>query len=236
MSNDGHDTNITFAASWERTWLTPLLNNSYFTNNTLILLTFDEVETYTKGNKVFAVLLGGAIPESLKGTTDDTFYNHYSALSSVSVNWGLPSLGRWDCEANVFALVANKTGYENAKVDTSNVFFNSSYPGPLSDALYIPHWPTPNTTAKCAAGLGVLDAVKKTYGSAAQTYNYTNVYPYDAASSNNNGGTPVTNGQANSTAGSTPAATTTKAAAVKGANLVLAVVVLPFAAAILILM
>jgi acid phosphatase len=121
MTNDGHDTNITFAASWERNFMTPLLNNSYFMNNTLILVTFDEDETYTKHNKVFSILLGGAIPENLKGTTDNTFYNHYSTITSVSVNWGLPSLGRWDCEANVFALVANKTGYTNAEVDITNL-------------------------------------------------------------------------------------------------------------------
>jgi acid phosphatase len=225
MTNDGHDTNISYAASWERNWITPLLNNTYFMNNSLILLTFDEIETYPEPNKVFAVLLGGAIPDSLKGTTDDTFYNHYSTISSVSVNWGLPSLGRWDCEANVFALVANKTGYANAKVDTSNLFFNSSYPGPLSDTLYTSQWPVPNTGAKCAAGLGVLAAVKSTYANQTETFNYTNVYPYDAAASNNVGGTPVTGGVVSSPAGSTagtgsasstsaaPAASSSKSAA-----------------------
>jgi acid phosphatase len=207
MTDDGHDTNVSFASTWERNFMTPLLNNSYFMNNTLILLTFDEVETYTTGNKVFSILLGGAIPANLKGTTDNTFYNHYSTIASMSVNWGLPSLGRWDCEANVFALVANKTGYTNAKVDTSNLFFNASYPGPLSDALYTPHWPVPNITAKCASGYGVLSSVKTTWANLTQTYNYTNVYPYDAPDSNDVGGTPVTNGQASS-AGGVPAPTT----------------------------
>ncbi|EXA32424.1 hypothetical protein FOVG_16345 [Fusarium oxysporum f. sp. pisi HDV247] len=27
-------------------------------------------------------------------------------LSTVFVNWGLPSLGRWDCDANVFSVLA----------------------------------------------------------------------------------------------------------------------------------
>jgi acid phosphatase len=201
-------------------------------NNTLLLLTFDETETYTQGNKVFSILLGGAIPDSLKGTTDDTFYNHYSAISTVSVNWGLPSLGRWDCEANVFALVANATKYKNAKVDTSKLYFNQSYPGPLSDTAYIPTWPVPDTSAKCASGLGVLDAVKKTYGTTKATYNYTNVYPYDAAS-NTNGGTPVTNGQTNST-GSAPAATSSKAgAAILSVGSSLVAVAMPLFAALL---
>jgi acid phosphatase len=214
MTDDAHDTNVTFAGNWEKNFLTPLLNNTYFMNNSLILLTFDEDETYTVGNKIFSILIGGAIPDNLKGTSDDTFYNHYSTISTVAVNWGLPSLGRWDCEANVFALVANKTNYNNAKVDTSNLYFNASYPGPLSDALYIPTWPVPNTSAKCASGKGVLDSVVSTWGKLNATYNYTNVYPYDNGSNNNNGGTPVSGGGINGTATSgAPAATSKKGAA-----------------------
>lgn len=189
MTDDGHDTNVTYESSWARSWLTPLLNNTYFMNNTLILLTFDEVETYTTKNKPFAILLGGAIPDHLKGTTDDTFYNHYSAISTVSMNWGLPSLGRWDCEANVFALVANQTGYKNYDVDATNLFFNASYPGPLSDNKYIPDWPVPATDAKCAAGMGVLQAVRNIYGSSAATYNYSSSpYPYLQSAGINTGG------------------------------------------------
>jgi hypothetical protein len=53
MTNDGHDTTITFTANWARTFLTPLLNNSYFMNNTLVVLTFDEDDTYTEHNSVY---------------------------------------------------------------------------------------------------------------------------------------------------------------------------------------
>jgi acid phosphatase len=191
MTNDGHDTNVTFAGSWARSFLEPLLNNSYFMNNTLIVLTFDEDETYTIGNKVYNVLLGGAIPASLKGTTDSTFYNHYSMLSTVEVNWGLPSLGRWDCGANVLEVVANKTGYVNSVVNTTNIFFNSSYPGAVSDTEFYPVWPVPDTLSQCASGKGVLGSIISTWGNSSGTYNYTNVYPYDAAAGNNVGGSPV---------------------------------------------
>ncbi|OCK73011.1 phosphoesterase-domain-containing protein [Lepidopterella palustris CBS 459.81] len=181
MTNDGHDTTITFAASWAKTFLTPLLNNTYLMNNTLIILSFDEVETYTAQNKVFTILLGGAIPDSAKGTTDNTFYTHYSTLSTVEMNWGLPSLGRWDCGANVLQVVANKTGYTNQVVDTTNLYLNVSYPGPLSDKAYIPTWPAPNTNAKCVAGNGVLGGIVSTWGKSDGTYNYTNVFPSVAA-------------------------------------------------------
>lgn len=209
MTNDGHDTTVTFAASWARTFLEPLLNNSYVMNDTLIVLTFDEDETYTDHNTVFTILLGGAIPTSLWNTTDDTFYNHYSMLSTVELNWGLPSLGRWDCNANVLQTVANKTGYVNAIVNTTNLYFNSSYPGPLSDALYVPVWPVPDTNAVCAAG-SILPAVVSTWGKSSGTYNYTNVYPYDAAVNNNVGGTET---YPSSTTKSSATATASKAAA-----------------------
>jgi acid phosphatase len=191
MTNDGHDTSVTVAASWTRSFIEPLLNNTYFMNNTLIVITFDEDETYTVGNKVYTLLLGGVIPDSLKGTTDDTFYNHYSMLSTVEVNWGLPSLGRWDCGANVLEVVANKTGYKNSVVNTTNLYFNTSYPGPVSDAKFYPVWAVPDTLSQCASGKGVLSSIAKTWGKSSGTYNYTNVYNYDAASGNNVGGSPV---------------------------------------------
>lgn len=216
MTNDGHDTTVTFTANWARTFLEPLLNNSYFMNNTLVVLTFDEDDTYTEHNNVFTVLLWGAIPTSLHNTTDSTFYNHYSMLSTVELNWGLPSLGRWDCNANVLALVANKTGYSNQKVDITSLFFNSSYPGPLSDAEYIPVWPVP-TNGKCAAG-SILSSVVSTWGTAGGSRNYTNVYPYDAASNNNVASSPSSSASGGSTGtptstSSSPSATTSKPSA-----------------------
>lgn len=182
MTNDAHDTNITFGAKWEFNFVNPLLSNEYFMNDTLLLLTFDENETYGVENKIFAILLGGAVPKELRGTTDDTFYNHYSTISSVSQNWGLPSLGRWDCNANVFDLVANKTGYKNAVLNFNDkgVYFNQSYPGPLSDDLYDPTWPVPTNSSTCANGKGVLASIVKTYSGKAATFNYTTPYPYDA--------------------------------------------------------
>ena len=45
---------------------------------------------------VTLLLLGGAVPESARGTTDSTYYTHYSLLSTVEANWGLGSLGRGD--------------------------------------------------------------------------------------------------------------------------------------------
>ncbi|KAJ7818640.1 hypothetical protein B0H13DRAFT_2455004 [Mycena leptocephala] len=90
VSNDAHDTTIDFAASFLEYWFLPLLTDPHVNDDdTLILLTFDETETYTIQNNVFAVVLGGAIPLKLRGTTDETMYTHHSTLSTVQEDWGL---------------------------------------------------------------------------------------------------------------------------------------------------
>ncbi|KAL2821225.1 acid phosphatase [Aspergillus granulosus] len=201
VTNDAHDTNITFGAKWERGWIADLLNNEYFMNNTLVLLTFDE-DGYAKNNKVFSVLLGGAVPDHLKGTQDDTFYTHYSSIATVSANWGLPSLGRWDCGANIFEIVANKTGYVNYEVDTTNLLLNQTYPGPEAIGWigkYSPVWPIPVTDAQCSAGNGVLESVKSAYGDISPTYNYTSPYPWDAKNNYNVNVTAVRKGTSSTT-------------------------------------
>jgi acid phosphatase len=214
MVNDGHDTNVTFASAWERGFLAEMLNNTYAMNNTLVLLTFDESEEDAQPNKIYAILLGGAIPSSLKGTIDSTFYTHFSTLSTVSVNWGLPSLGRWDCSANVFQLVANKTGYANYDVNTGKLLMNSTSPGPLSDKAYIPDWPVPDVSAKCASGLGVLETVKKTYSGMNPTFNYSgSPFPHDDVHGVNIGVSATQQKPPPSTASSTPGAKPSKAAA-----------------------
>lgn len=190
MTNDAHDTDVTFAGNFLEKFLPPLLKNEYFTKDTLVLVTFDEGGNYSVPNRVYSILLGGAIPDHLKGTTDDTFYTHYSVIASLSANWGLPSLGRWDCGANLFKMVAEKVGYTNWDVELDNVYLNQTYPGPLSDgsySTYSPNWPVPATFGRCSAGHGVLHQVRKTYHHQEPTYNYTSPVPYDSVSGINTG-------------------------------------------------
>jgi hypothetical protein len=102
MVNDGHDTSVEYAAAWLEFWLAPLLSDQNFNDNkTLIVLAFDENESYTENNCVLTLLLGGAVPDSARGTNDSTYYTHYSLLSTVEANWGLGSLGRGDTNKSV---------------------------------------------------------------------------------------------------------------------------------------
>ncbi|KAK3900461.1 phosphoesterase family-domain-containing protein [Staphylotrichum tortipilum] len=102
MTNDGHDSSIAVAGKWARGWLTPLLANPNFNiNRTLVVLTFDEGTT-SGTNQVYSVLLGSAVPAAKVGTTNNTFYNHYSLTKTAELNWGLGSLGQNDVSASAF--------------------------------------------------------------------------------------------------------------------------------------
>ncbi|KAJ9627067.1 hypothetical protein H2203_003528 [Taxawa tesnikishii (nom. ined.)] len=171
MTSDGHDTSVTVAGTWTRNFLEPLLNDKRFMQNTLVLVTFDENHTYTLANRVMGILLGDAVPSHLVNTTDSTFYDHYSEISTIQANWGLHTLGRWDVGANVFDLVAKKTGdkntaWEGPTAANPTVFLNQSFPGPFNSANSSVAYPVPNT-ALVRAGRSVLPKVVSTWGSKA---------------------------------------------------------------------
>lgn len=183
MTDDGHDTSVTVAGAWANRFLTPLLSNKNFMNNTLVLLTFDEDETYSQQNKVYAVLLGDAVPIALQGTTDPSFYTHYSEISTVEANWGLHTLGRWDVGANVFKLVANKTGDTIRAASNpalAQTYLNASYPGIFNTRTKAP-LPVPNTTL-VVNGRSVLPAIASVWGGQqCHTYYDGRVSPPSAA-------------------------------------------------------
>lgn len=170
MTSDGHDTDVTTAGVWTRNFLEPLLDNKKFMKNTLVLVTFDENHTYTQQNKVLGILLGDAVPDKLVGTTDSTYYNHYSEISTVEANWDLDTLGRWDVGANVFSVVASHTGDKvrpwSGTPDLSQRYFNTSYAGLFNSKNTSVPLPPPNTNAGYA-GRTVLASIKQTWGALA---------------------------------------------------------------------
>ncbi|KAK8053320.1 phosphoesterase-domain-containing protein [Apiospora saccharicola] len=99
MTSDGHDTSVTTAGLWMRSFLTPLLADPKFnTNRTLVVVSFDETENYFSSNRVFTMLLGGAV-RGKEGTKEGAKYNHYSGLKTVEQNWDLGDLGQNDVKA-----------------------------------------------------------------------------------------------------------------------------------------
>ena len=185
MLNDGHNTTLEYAANWTQAFLAPLLTNAQFMDRTLILLTYDESQTYPLPNRIVSLLLGGAVPSNLKGTTDDTLYTHYSILSTLENNWDLPNLGRYDVGANVFSLVASQTGYINHPPSNIASVNNSlSYAGFLNSnpALSLPI-PPPNLQLIGAGGRGILYGVANNWISAKNE-----LTPYDGSGELADGG------------------------------------------------
>ncbi|KAK1963900.1 phosphoesterase-domain-containing protein [Colletotrichum sublineola] len=176
MTSDGHDTSVTVAGAWTRNFLEPLLADANFMRNTLVLVTFDENETYGRQNRILGILLGDAVPRELVNTTDSSFYNHYSGLATVQANWDLPTLGRWDVGANVYRWVADKTGsivrrWSDATTVPDDRFFNLSYAG-VFNTDHPRQYPKPNLALDMnVAGRKILDSVKQTWkDSTAPTY------------------------------------------------------------------
>lgn len=162
MTNDGHDSDLLYSGQFARSFLDPLLRNKNFNSDkTLILVTWDESEQYPIPNQVFGILLGGAVPQNLVGTEDNNFYNHYSQISSVSANWDLPTLGRWDVGANVFQLVANKTNDKLRSWAGEQYRYNNPYAGYFSMKGNTGKIPKPNLAlSPNAAGRYILQSIK----------------------------------------------------------------------------
>lgn len=182
MTSDGHDTSVTTAGAWTRAFLEPLMDNPNFMNNTLVLITWDENHTYPIKNKVLGILMGDAVPANQLGTIDSTIYTHYSEIATVSANWDLHTLGRYDVGANVFALVAEKTGDTLCEWTGSppfdEVYLNASYAGPLATSSA--PWPKPNTSA-VVNSRSVLPSIVETWSSFPdETYYGTGIEVGDA--------------------------------------------------------
>jgi acid phosphatase len=110
---------------------------------------------------VRAILLGSAVPKHLIGTTDNSFYNHFTSISTVSANWGLHTLGRYDVGANVLSFVAKKT-HDVVRVPQNPPLLNLSYPGVFNSRTKAP-LPIPNTKL-VVNGRTVLPEIVATWG------------------------------------------------------------------------
>lgn len=179
MTSDGHDTSVTTAGRWTLNFLTPLLKDANFMARTLILVTFDENHTYSIGNRVFSMLLGGAVPSNLQGTIDSNYYNHYSGLATVEANWGLHTLGRFDIGANVFKVVADQTldqvrTWPEITSQSPSIFSNQSYAGYFNTHNNKVVLPAPNIDA-VVNGRTVLPAIQQTWAGSSASYYTTDV-------------------------------------------------------------
>ncbi|CAN5623680.1 alkaline phosphatase family protein [soil metagenome] len=96
MKNDGHNTGVAFANNWYDKAFSPMLNDSKFMKNTILITTFDESSGGLK-NQIYTTIVGGPVKQ---GSYADAL-THYSLLRLMEENWSLGSLGREDATATV---------------------------------------------------------------------------------------------------------------------------------------
>jgi hypothetical protein len=94
MRNDGHDTNLAFAAKWLQGFLDPILGDPSVMKDTLVVVTFDESATQ-KPNHIYTVFLG----DMVKPGIDPKRHDHYSLLRTIEDNFGVGTLGAKDAAA-----------------------------------------------------------------------------------------------------------------------------------------
>ena len=95
LDHDGHDTGIAKAAIWLQGFLDPLHADGAWPDDTLIVVTFDELgdQSSSYGNNIYTVLLGNMIRPGtiIRGRRD-----HYDVLRMIEDNFGLCSLAGGD--------------------------------------------------------------------------------------------------------------------------------------------
>jgi phosphatidylinositol-3-phosphatase len=115
MKDDGHDTNVSFASAWLHTFLTPLVNKTWFAS-TAFLITVDEgtnsagagssskgPTNTTGGGNVYLAIVS---PLSVGLGNLTTLASHYSVMTTVEWLLGLSSTGHHDVGTSWPALKA----------------------------------------------------------------------------------------------------------------------------------
>ncbi|MGZ3697455.1 MAG: alkaline phosphatase family protein [Bdellovibrionota bacterium] len=100
LNNDGHDTGPAYADKFLSGFFGPLLQNPAFTKDLLLVVTFDESESYLGPNHIFTVLYGDGVTQ---GVESRLTLNHYSLMKMIEDEFSLGNLGQSDASAATVA-------------------------------------------------------------------------------------------------------------------------------------
>lgn len=98
LQNDGHDTGVRFADSWASRFVPWLLSNPKFTQDMLLILTFDESGPFGN-NRIFTAISGDMVKSNVDLPELHSRLNHYNILRTIEDNFGLGTLGKSDSSA-----------------------------------------------------------------------------------------------------------------------------------------
>jgi phosphatidylinositol-3-phosphatase len=103
MCHDMHDCAVGDGDKWLQTWVPQILASPAWQENGVLFITFDEGKTkescctYAAGGKIDTLVVS---PLVQPGFTSDVPYNHYSLLGTIELAWGLPLLGKANCDCS----------------------------------------------------------------------------------------------------------------------------------------
>lgn len=167
LQNDGTKSDLATAAKWVRNFLEPHISDKKAYHRKLFIVTFARSSSTNGPNRVWSVILGD-IHENLRGDKDSTYYDHYSILASAEANYELPSLGRYDCSANVFSVINKKAKFHNRDApEITDKYNQGPFAGYLSDDTI--DLPVPNLICDNNRD-GVLRRVRKQWKKASYSY------------------------------------------------------------------
>jgi len=95
LQNSGHDASLEHVDRWLAQTFGPLLQNSRFMKDMLLVVTFDE-GSRSKDNHIYTALVGDSVKA---GSVSSATYNHYNVLRTIEDAFGLGTLGRNDAGA-----------------------------------------------------------------------------------------------------------------------------------------
>ncbi|GMM51060.1 hypothetical protein DASB73_020180 [Starmerella bacillaris] len=168
LDHDGTNTNLETAASWVRNFIDPYIADRKHYHRKLFIITFARASSNTGPNKVWTCILGD-MHEWERNTRDSNYYDHYSIPASTIANYDLPSLGRYDCSANVFHIINVKCHQKNLmNPEITDNYNQGPFAGYLSDdSLSLP---VPNLNCEGRGHSGLLRRVKKIWKKASLSY------------------------------------------------------------------
>jgi phospholipase C len=104
MCNDGHDCPLSASDAWLQTWVPQILQSPAWQDGGALFITYDEGEkadgaccTYGEGGRIAMLVIA---PQGKTGYTSQVAYDHYSLLRTIEQAWGLPLLGKANCDCS----------------------------------------------------------------------------------------------------------------------------------------
>jgi hypothetical protein len=105
MCNSIHDCSLETGDTWLQTWVAKILASSAWQQNGILFLTFDESNpsddssccVYAVGGHILTMVIS---PLAKPAYQSQIAYDHYSLLRTIEQAWGMPLLGKANCECS----------------------------------------------------------------------------------------------------------------------------------------